>query len=203
MIYVTISAMLDAAPPETGQPDQPDQPDRPYKPALQEPSELPEPPGGALRATTAPSPANALATLGFAVLTLGSLAIPWAGYHDSTGNLSWSGFDIMGDPQPVAASIGAVVTCLHVLQWLSIGLIVLSALRLVVPAPHLAWLSLLAATALVLCAALAAFRFHSELQGVDAFAPSMRAGPVLTAVAALLCAVAAGLGPAATPSRGN
>jgi hypothetical protein len=160
--------MLDAAPPETDQPE--------------------------------PSRANALATLGFAVLTLGSLAIPWAGYDD--GSLSWSGFDLMGGSPPVADGIGATVACLHTLQWLSVGLIVLSALRLAVPAPSpawlLAWLSLLAAVVLVLCALLAAFRFHSELQGVDAFAPSMRAGPVVTAAAAFLCVVAAGRGPAAS-----
>jgi len=147
------------------------------------------------------SRANALATLGFAVLTLGSLAIPWAGYHAEGGSLSWSGFDIMGDPHPVSDSIGSVVTCLHVLQWLSIGLIALSALRLIVPDARLAWLSLFAAAALVVCAVLAAFRFHSELQGIDAFAPSMRAGPVFTAFAALLCAIAAGRGPAARRAR--
>lgn len=170
MICVNMGAMLDVAPPT--------------------PTPVPAP-----RAAS-PSRANALAALGFAVLTLGSLAIPWAGYDD--GSPSWSGFDLMGDRLPVADGIGAVVACLHTLQWLSISLIVLSVLRLIVPAPHLAWLSLLAALALVLCALLAAFRFHSELQGVDAFTPSMRAGPVVTAAAALLCAVAAGRGPAAS-----
>lgn len=143
------------------------------------------------------SRANALATLGFATLTLGSLAVPWAGFHGESGSLSWSGFDILGDPQPVSDSIGAVVACLRVVQWLTIGLIVLSAVRLIVPTAGLAWLSLLAATALVGCAVLAAFQFHAELEGIRAFAPSMRAGPVVTAIAALLCAVAAGRGPAA------
>jgi hypothetical protein len=147
--------------------------------------------------TAGQSRANALATLGFAVLTLGSLAIPWAGYHGAGGSLSRSGFDIMGDLRPVSRSIGAVVTCLHVLQWLNIGLIALSALRLIVPDVRLAWMSLFAAAVLVVCAVLAAFQFHSDLRGVDAFAPSMRAGPIITAVAALLCAIAAGRGPAA------
>ena len=170
MIYVTISAMLDVPPPQADHAAQP---------------------------VTGPSRANALATLGFAVLTLGSLAVPWAGYQGDGASSSWSGFDIMGDPRPVSDSIGAVVTCLHVLQWLSIGLIALSALRLIVTAVHLAWISLLAATVLAVCAVLAAFRFHTELQGVDAFAPSMRAGPIVTAVAAVLCVIAAGRGPAA------
>ncbi|WP_143765534.1 hypothetical protein [Catenulispora acidiphila] len=168
---MTISAMLDVPPPEADH---------------------------AVRPAAGDSRANALATLGFAALTLGSLAIPWADYQDgSAGSLSWSGFDIMGDPKPVSDSIGSVVTCLHVLQWLSIGLIVLSALRLIVPASRLAWLSLLAATVLAVCAALAAFQLHSKLQGIDAVAPSMRAGPVVTALAAVLCLIAAGRGPAA------
>ncbi|WP_370371153.1 hypothetical protein [Catenulispora sp. GP43] len=188
---MTMGAMLDTAPPEAAQPEGPEPPGRPGEPGPRRAARSPR--------TGGPSRANALATLGFAVLALGSLAIPWAGYDD--GSPSWSGFDIMGDPPPVADGIGAVVACLHVLQWLSVGLIVLSALRLIVPARGLAWLSLLAALALVLCAVLAAFRFHSELQGVDAFAPSMRAGPVVTATAAFLCAVAAGWGPAATRAR--
>jgi nitric oxide reductase large subunit len=125
--------------------------------------------GTAAQPATDRSRANTLATLGFAALTLASLAVPWPACHNEN--------------------------YLSVVWWLSIGLIVLSSLRLVVPAVRLAWLSLSAATALVISAVLAAF------QCLDAFVPTTRAGPVVTATAALLCAIAAGRGPAAQRAR--
>ncbi|WP_370379934.1 hypothetical protein [Catenulispora sp. GAS73] len=115
------------------------------------------------------SRANTLATLGFAALTLASLAVPWPARHN--------------------------LDCLHVVRWLSAGLIVLSSLRLTVPAVRLAWLSLAAATALAASAVVAAF------QCLDALGSTMHAGPIATATAALLCAVAAGRGPAAQRAR--
>ncbi len=115
------------------------------------------------------SRANTLATLGFAALTLASLAVPWPARHSQD--------------------------CLHVVRWLSVGLIVLSSLRLTVPAVRLAWLSLAAATALAASAVLAAF------QCLDALGSTVHAGPIITATAALLCAVAAGRGPAAQRAR--
>jgi hypothetical protein len=145
--------------------------------------------------------ANALATLGFAALTLGSLAVPWAAAGDPGGSLSWSGFDIMGDPERFADSLSCVVACLHLVQWLSIGLIALSVLRIIAPVISLAWAALFAAVVLVLCALAAAFRFHGALQNVSAFAPDMRAGPIVTALAATLCALAAARGPDAHRAR--
>lgn len=197
-------AMVDPPPPEPDPPappsadrggrsapsPQPDEPGRPVPPVA-----TPAQPGsGRVRA-------NALATLGFAALTLGSLAVPWAAYSGESGGLSWSGFDVMGDPDRVADSLSTVVTCLHLVQWLSIGLIVLSVLRLIAPAAGLAWAVLIAAVVLVLCAVVAAFRFHGALRDVGAFAPDMRAGPIVTAVAAALCAVVAARGPAAQQGR--
>ena len=113
--------------------------------------------------------ANTLAVLGFAALTLASLAVPWPARHGQD--------------------------CLHVVRWLSVGLIVLSALRLTVPAVRLAWLSLVAATGLAASAVLAA------VQCLDAPGSTLHAGPIATATAALLCAVAAGRGPAAQRAR--
>ena len=148
--------------------------------------------------------AGALSTLIFGALTFGSLTLPWAAYRGESGRsgeLSWSGFDLMDDPERFASTIGHTVTSLHVVLWLTIGSSFLGLFRLLAPTFHVAWLAALTTVVLVAGTVVATLQFHNALVNT-AVGPRMQAGPAVTGLAALLCATAAVFGVAAQyPAR--
>jgi hypothetical protein len=143
--------------------------------------------------------ANALWTLVFAALTLGSLALPWVGYSSSR-EAAISGFDLMKLSEGVASDTNNAVSLLQVLTALSIGLIALSLLRMMVPGGT-SWLALLGALALFGIAVWTTVRINTALNDGGIFAPGMQAGPIVASVAAGLCAITACRGPGALRSQ--
>ncbi|SEK33345.1 hypothetical protein [Streptacidiphilus jiangxiensis] len=137
---------------------------------------------------------NAVVTLVLAALTVWTLTLPWASYSGESGDLHWSGFDVMNNNSgQLSDSSANSVDCLHALQWIGVALIVVSVLRLLAPAVRMAWLGAVLGLGLLVSAVAALAQFHQSLQNGGVFAPSMQAGPVVAAVAALLC-LAAGVG---------
>ncbi|MFJ8472424.1 hypothetical protein [Kitasatospora sp. NPDC094011] len=144
------------------------------------------------------SRANAVTVLLLAAVAVGALALPWASYSGESGSLQWSGFDILGSNHRWSeAFLDDAGTWMRALQWIGIALVVLSVLRLLGSAVRLAGLTLLVAAALGAAAAGSLVQFHHVLQGGGGFAPSMQAGPVVAAVAGVLCFLVACFGPAA------
>ncbi|MFB7906949.1 hypothetical protein ACFC1T_11010 [Kitasatospora sp. NPDC056076] len=127
---------------------------------------------------------------------VGSLALPWASYSGESGGLSWSGFDLLNSPRWVGELTDGADIWMGALQWLGLVLVGLSVLRLLTGEVRLAGLSLLLAAGVAGAAVGSLVQFHKVLQDGGGFAPSMQAGPVVAAVAAVLCFLVACFGPA-------
>ncbi|MER7667569.1 hypothetical protein ABTY61_03775 [Kitasatospora sp. NPDC096128] len=146
-------------------------------------------PGGGSRA-------NAVAVLLLAGGAVGSLALPWASYSGESGGLEWSGFDLLNSPRWVGELTNGADIWMGALQWVGLALVALSVLRLLTREVRLAGLGLLLAVGVAGAAIGSLVQFHKLLQDAGAFAPSMQAGPIVAAVAAVLCFLVACFGPA-------